>query len=49
MPINVIKEFIKNRFNNSLESIGLEKIFETDEELLSQTDWFDDEIMSTKH
>lgn len=49
LPKNVVKEFIKNRFNNSLESIGLEKIFETDEKLLEQTDWFDDEIMSTKH
>ena len=49
LPKNVVKEFIKNRFNNSLESIGLEKIFETDEKLLEQTEWFDDEIMSTKH
>lgn len=49
MPKNVINEFIKNRFNNSLEAIGLEKVFETDEKLLEQTDWFDDEIMSTKH
>lgn len=49
MPKNVINEFIKNRFNNSLEAIGLEKVFETDDKLLEQTDWFDDEIMSTKH
>lgn len=49
MPKDVIKEFIKNRFNNSLEAIGLEKVFETDDKLLEHTDWFDDEIMSTKH
>lgn len=49
LPKDVINEFIKNRFNNSLESIGLEKIFETNDKLLEQTDWFDDEIMSTKH
>lgn len=49
MPKAVINEFIKNRFNNSLEAIGLEKVFETDDALLEQTDWFDDEIMSTKH
>jgi ribonucleoside-diphosphate reductase beta chain len=49
LPKDVISEFIKNRFNNSLDSIGLEKIFETNDELLAQTDWFDDEIMSTKH
>ncbi len=49
LPKAVINEFVKNRFNKSLESIGLEKIFEIDDELLAETDWFDDEIMSTKH
>ena len=49
LPKKVINEFIKNRFNKSLGSIGLEKVFEVDETLLAETDWFDDEIMSTKH
>ena len=49
LPLKVIKEFVKNRFNNSLESIGIEKTFDIDEELLSQTEWFDDEIIGTKH
>ncbi len=49
LPKNVINEFIKNRFNNSLESIGIEKIFDIDENLLAQTEWFDDEIIGTKH
>lgn len=49
LPKTVINEFIKNRLNNSLDSIGLEKIFEVDDTLLAETDWFDDEIMSTKH
>lgn len=49
LPKNVISEFIKNRFNKSLESIGMEKLFEIDEKLLSETDWFDDEIIATKH
>jgi len=49
LPIDVIKEFIKNRFNNSLESIGIEKIYDVDEELLKETEWFDDEIIGTKH
>ena len=35
--------------NNSLESIGIEKAFEIDQELVSQTEWFDDEIIGTKH
>jgi len=49
LPKNVINEFIKNRFNNSLESIGIEKVFDVDENLLTQTEWFDDEIIGTKH
>lgn len=49
LPKKVILEFIKNRFNNSLESIGMEKLFEIDEPLLQETDWFDDEILTTKH
>ncbi|WP_178986091.1 ribonucleotide-diphosphate reductase subunit beta [Winogradskyella helgolandensis] len=49
LPKDVINEFIKNRFNNSLESIGIEKVFDVDEKLLEQTDWFDDEIIGTKH
>ena len=44
-----VKEFVKNRFNNSLESIGLERIFDTDEKLLAETEWFDDEVIGTKH
>ena len=49
LPKNVINEFIKQRFNNSLESIGVAKIFEVDEALVKKTEWFDDEIIGTKH
>ncbi|BAO54439.1 ribonucleotide-diphosphate reductase subunit beta [Nonlabens marinus] len=49
LPKAVVNEFIKNRFNNSLASIGIEKVFEIDEELIAQTEWFDDEIIATKH
>lgn len=49
MPKATVKEFVKNRFNNSLKSLGMKAIFETDEALLDQTSWFDDEIMTTKH
>ena len=49
LPKAVINEFLKNRFNNSLESIGIEKAFEIDQNLVSQTEWFDDEIIGTKH
>ena len=49
LPKDVINEFLKNRFNNSLESIGIEKVFDVDDTLLEQTEWFDDEIIGTKH
>jgi ribonucleoside-diphosphate reductase beta chain len=49
LPKNVVIEFIKNRFNDSLKSIGLPKVFETDEKLLDETEWFDDEVIATKH
>jgi len=49
LPIAVVKEFTKNRFNNSLKSIGITPVFEVDNTLLHQSDWFDDEIVGTKH
>jgi len=49
LPKNVIQEFIKNRLNNSLSSIGVDPIFETDAALLKESEWFDDEIIGTKH
>src|SRR5210317_1093836 len=42
-------EFIKDRFNRSLKAIGIEGIFSIDESLLETTEWFDDEILTTKH
>lgn len=44
-----IQEFIKNRLNNSLEAIGLERIFDVDIDEVIKTDWFDEEIVATKH
>ncbi len=49
LPKAVINEFLKQRFNNSLESIGIEKVFDVDQELVLQTEWFEDEIIGTKH
>ncbi|NIQ16161.1 MAG: ribonucleotide reductase [Candidatus Dadabacteria bacterium] len=40
----VVKEFIKNRFNESVEMVGGEKVFEVDDEKLSEIQWFNDEI-----
>jgi len=44
-----VMEFIKHRFNMSLNSIGIDSIFEVNETILSTTEWFDDEILTTKH
>lgn len=49
LPKDVVNEFIKNRFNKSLVSIGIKEVFEVDEKLLAETEWFDDEIIGTKH
>jgi ribonucleoside-diphosphate reductase beta chain len=43
-----IQHFIKNRFNNSLNKIGMEPIFEIDFTQIEKTLWFDVEITSTK-
>lgn len=45
----VVLEFIKQRFNNSLESIGFKKIFDIDQTFLKESDWFYDEVIATKH
>lgn len=43
-----VLEFIKNRMNNSLVSVGYEKLFDVDIELVRKTSWFDDEVVGTK-
>ena len=40
----VLKEFIKNRINSSLEQIGFKKAFEIDSEIIKTTRWFDEEL-----
>jgi len=45
---DTIKHFIKNRFNNSLNRIGMKSIFEVDFTEIEKTLWFDVEILSTK-
>jgi ribonucleoside-diphosphate reductase beta chain len=41
----ILKEFIKNRINESLEQIGFKTVFEIDKELLKSTVWFDEELI----
>lgn len=49
LPKQTVKEFVKHRLNNSLESVGYERIFEEDDKAIDDTQWFDDEIIATKH
>ena len=39
-----VKEFVKHRFNESLEMIGAEKHFEVDAKKIADLKWFEDEI-----
>ena len=49
LPKVQVVEFIKDRFNKSLESIGVNKIFDIDKTVVNETEWFNDEIIGTKH
>jgi ribonucleoside-diphosphate reductase beta chain len=42
-------EFIKHRFNISLNSIGINNVFDVNQKVLETTEWFEDEILTTKH
>lgn len=42
----ILKEFIKNRMNESLVQLGYRKIFEIDQEALAKTAWFDEQLLA---
>jgi ribonucleoside-diphosphate reductase beta chain len=42
---NVLKEYIKQRFNDSLTQIGFDKLFEIDEKLALDFEWMDEEVL----
>jgi ribonucleoside-diphosphate reductase beta chain len=41
-----LKEFIKSRFNESLDMIGCKQIFDVDEDVMKKFTWFNEEIYS---
>lgn len=49
MPKAEVREFIKSRLNKALVGIGMEPVFNLKESLVEKTDWFDDEVIATKH
>lgn len=42
---DILKEFVKNRVNDSLGMIGIDPIFEIDNSLLVDTIWFDEQVL----
>ena len=42
---HILKEFIKNRINDSLEKIGFDSAFDVDTSLLEDTMWFEEELL----
>jgi len=42
---DILKEFIKNRINDSLDKIGFESAFDIDKALLQNTIWFEEELL----
>lgn len=49
VPKRLVKEFIKDRMNRSLIDVGFKAIFPVDEELADETEWFETEVIATKH
>tara|TARA_R110000850_G_scaffold140291_1_gene261698 strand:+ start:2687 stop:3661 length:975 start_codon:yes stop_codon:yes gene_type:complete len=41
----IVKEFIKNRINSSLEQIGFKTVFSIDNSLIEPTMWFEEELL----
>ncbi len=44
MPKHTVKEFVKSRFNESLELIGGHKVFDVEADTIKSVSWFNDEI-----
>jgi ribonucleoside-diphosphate reductase beta chain len=49
LPKDTVKEFLKHRFNQSLVAIDLKPLYEVDKDVIKTTEWFVEEILSTKN
>ena len=49
IKVDQIKEFVKNRLNQSLTGIGLDALFEVDKDIIAKTKWFEEELFSDIH
>ncbi|MDP8170090.1 ribonucleotide-diphosphate reductase subunit beta [Pasteurella skyensis] len=48
IDLKTVENYITNRYNNSLSTLGIEPPYQVDNELLKETEWFDIEILSGK-
>lgn len=48
LPKDIVKEFIKNRFNIVLKNGKFDPVFEVDSNLLESTEWFEVQLISVK-
>ena len=45
---DLVKNYIHDRFNKSIKTLGYKPMLKVDKELLKKTEWFDIEVLSTK-
>ena len=48
LPREVIDEFLKDKFNEGMNLIGQDALFETNDDLVAETQWFREEMIMTK-
>lgn len=49
LPREQIENFMLDRYNKSLQAVGIDPIFPVEEKLLEETRWFDEETTATSH
>jgi ribonucleoside-diphosphate reductase beta chain len=49
LKVAEVKAFIKNRINKDLLLVDCSKVFEVQREEIQNTEWFDNEVVATKH
>lgn len=49
LPKDTVKEFLKQRFNQSLVAIGMKPIYTVEQQAIEDTMWFVEETLSTKN
>ena len=45
----IVIEYLKNRFNKSMEMIDIEPLFDINKDVLKHSEWFDIEVLSENH